>query len=166
MLKPLNNYCWLCVFSSVLPNLDEKSPPLWRWQVQIQLQFIFLSSQQRLEINFMKMPWIFQVVQTLTFDSVFVMLILPYYTYFTRVAVATSKLHLSTTVPLHIIIDDLLKPYNPPCKLCSDNLNLLMSLNLIVLGVIGLFLMPHRVYGINCHHMSNYRFLSSNLRKT
>ena len=28
MLKPLNNYCWLCAFSSVPPNLDEKSPPL------------------------------------------------------------------------------------------------------------------------------------------
>ena len=29
MLKPLNNYCWLCAFSLCPPrNLDEKSPPL------------------------------------------------------------------------------------------------------------------------------------------
>ena len=27
-LKPLHNYCWLCVFSLCPPNLDEKSPLL------------------------------------------------------------------------------------------------------------------------------------------
>ena len=65
------------------------------------------------------------------------------------------------TVPLHAYIDDLPKPYNPPRKLRSDNLNLIEPKSNRS-WAIGLFLMPHRVYGINCHHMSNHRFLSSN----